>query len=423
MSAFIFKKYYYDPIEKEASFIYSYGDGRDFCEKIRFEQALDIYDEQALDRALFLAFLVTGTSYYKTFPVRDIVFETGAIDAWQSEFCRQVYQEGLSQFAYENDLGRNDLAQFLATTSASYKEPVAYQGHGIIALQSGGKDSLLVAHQLETKGLSYTPWYVSQGVSYPHILDDLKESVVVAHRNIDRPALARASQEGGRNGHVPVTYILSSYALIQAILLQKDTVLVAIGHEGAEPHAWIDDLAITHQWSKTWPAEQLLAEYIARYVSPDIRIGSPLRAFSELKIAEVFANNAWSRFGSQFSSCNVANYQQGVDNKQLIWCGQCPKCVNSYLLFAPFIDKQTLDSLMGGDVFAKRELDDTIKGLLGVDGVMKPFECVGEVAELSLAYHLARENGYTELPFDVPQSDFNKDSLYDAQAWVRELLQ
>ena len=52
-------------------------------------------------------------------------------------------------------------------------------------------------------------------------------------------------------------------------------------------------------------------------------------------------------------------------------------------------------------------LTETFKGLLGIDGVMKPFECVGEVDELRLAYHMAQKIHDYKLPFNVPSTDFD----------------
>lgn len=420
---FVFKDYGYDKDEKTAWFEYGF-DEKDyvFRETMRFEQVLETYDAEALERALFLSFLVVGTSYFKTFPSRGVKFERGGIDAWQANFLNKVYQEGLSQLAFENNLTRAHLAHFVPTGS-DVTGAVPYEGEGILALQSGGKDSLLVATLLEKKGQTYTPWYVSNGPAYPKLLDDLGFRLALAHRLIDRDHLAQVAIEGGRSGHVPVTYIILSYAVIQAILLGKDTVLAAIAHEGDEPHGWIDDLPVNHQWSKTWAAEQLFAEYAERYISPTIRVGSPLRQYSELKVAELFSHDAWRRFGDKFSSCNVANYGQGADNSILTWCGNCPKCANSYLLFAPFIDKNALDARLGGDLFAKPSLTETFKGLLGIDGVMKPFECIGEVDELRTAYHHALERGYGPLPFEVPGADFSIDYLYPAQEWAIKILQ
>ena len=370
-----------------------------------------------LERSLFLTFLLIGTSYYKTFPTRDVVLRTGRLDEWQANFLNTVYQEGLSQYAFENTLTRQDLANFSATGQSQTAVP--YHGEGVLSLQSGGKDSLLIASLLTHQGMPFTPFYITNGPSHPALLDELGAPLRIAHRMLDRDALRKAQEDGGLNGHVPVTYIVQAIALIQAVLLGNNTVLAAIGHEGEEPHAWIDDLPVNHQWSKTWAAEEAFAAYVERYISPDIRIGSPLRQYSELKVTQLFARYAWGAFGHSFSSCNQANYGQGRDNTVLSWCGVCPKCANSYLLFAPFIDKTELDELFGGrSLLTNPMLTDTFKGLLGVGGIMKPFECVGEIAELRLAYHQAVQRGYEPLPFVVPDSSFDIEVRYPAQAWV-----
>lgn len=417
MNAFRFVSY--ELAGDTAVFVYA-DDAREYREQVRFATGTEKYDEALVDRALFLAFILIGTSYYKASPTRTVQIEQGGIDEWQAKFFTRVYQEGLSQYAYENDLTRADLAVF-----ASFGQPaeaVSSQGKGILSLQSGGKDSLLVAALLERAKQPYVPWYVTNHTSHPSVLDKLGEPLIVAHRQLDREGLKAAALAGRLNGHVPVTYIMLSLAVIQAILLGKNTVLAAIAHEGDEPHAWIDDLPVNHQWSKTWQAEKAFADYVQRYISPDIRVGSPLRALSELKVAELFVDRAWKKYGTSFSSCNVANYQQGTDNTTLSWCGNCPKCANSYLLFAPFIDQETLQARLGGDLFAKSELTATFKGLLGVDGHMKPFECVGEVDELRQAYHMSQLNGFTSLPFTVPASGFDKDARYEAQGWAEELV-
>lgn len=423
MSRFIFEKYSFNEVNYVAEFHYRFEDSeRQFVERIEFSGVGGKYDHVALDRALRLAHLLVGTSYYKTFPTPDVDVATGGIDEWQADFLNYVYQEGLSQFAFENNLAQQDLAQFVASSNDESNQ-VPYTGEGIIAMQSGGKDSLLVAALLEESSTSYTPFYISSTDNHPAILDTLTEPLTKAWRTLDKKALQQASEDGGKNGHVPVTYIALSYALIQAILLGKNTVLMAVAHEGEEPHEWIGELPVNHQWSKTWQAEQLFVEYVQRYVSPDIRVGSPLRQYSELKVTELFAKYAWSRFGAQFSSCNIANYQQGADNTKLVWCGECPKCANSYLLFSPFVSAIELQARLGGKLYADESLVETFKGLLDVDGVMKPFECVGEVAELRQAYHLSQENGYESLLFDVPKSDFSVDELHPSQDWTTALLE
>lgn len=392
-----------------------------------------------LARALFLSYIINGTSYYKAFPSREVRLPF-LIDQTQADFFNAIYQEGLSQFAYENKLKREDLAHFIATSDipqsiSDIKEStdeirttisgirttisdIKKTTSGIITLQSGGKDSLLTAAILNE---SHTPWtalYVSTSGAYPKIIDEVgAKDVEIINRDIDLKALKNAEALGGKNGHVPVTYINISLALIQAIIDDKDTILTSIGHEGEEPHSIIKstekDLLVNHQWSKTAEAEKLLQDYVKNYVSPKFQIFSPLRKYSELKIAKLFVEKCWQTFGHKFSSCNVINYGQRTDNSELKWCGRCAKCANSYLLFAPFLKPQELNSLFKDNhgLFEIPELTDDFKGLLGIDNNLKPFECVGEVAELRRAYHM-KQPGYPDLPFSVPDSDFDYDKPY-----------
>jgi len=422
MNRFIFKSYSFDDEATTAHFLYGFEDGRNFEESVKFKKSVQ-YDNELLDRALFLAFVLIGTSYYKTFPSTEVVLEQ-PLDDWQTKFFNSVYQEGLSQFAFENKLHREDLAHFKATGDYS-SEPVSYQGLGTLVLESGGKDSLLSAVLLRKKGIDFTAWYLSSSEHHPKTLDDVGPVLELAVRKIDRDSLKTAADDGALNGHVPITYIVQSLAAIQTILLGKSDILVSIAHEGEEAHDHIGDLPVTHQWSKMWHAETAFAEYVSRYISPNIRVGSPLRQYSELRVAELFVENAWEKYGHQFSSCNVANYGQGADNTTLKWCGNCPKCANSYLLFAPFLPSTELKSIFNNqDLFTKPTLEQTFKGLLGIDGVPKPFECIGEIDELRLAYQKSQaKGGYGSLPFDVPVSNFDYMQTYPAQDWAVKMLQ
>lgn len=421
---FIFRSYLFNEAKQEATFKYCYGK-YSFKEKIVFSHIDKNYSKSALDRALFLAFLTIGTSYYKAFPAREVTFEMGGLDEWQAQFADRIYQEGLSQFAFENDLTRKELATFEVSKKVKYSN-LGYRGDGVLALQSGGKDSLLLATFLQKKEIKFTPWYIGPSDKYPKILNELCHPLSKAQRIIDHESLGRAKKEGALNGHVPVTFIVLSIALIETILNRKNTVLVSIGHEGEEPHAFIGDLPVTHQWSKTWEAERLFSEYIHRYISPNINVGSPLRGYSELRIAELFARYAWSKFGKSFSSCNRANYTQGQDNTQLKWCGECPKCANSYLLFAPFVLPQELQAVFNGqDLFTKQSLRPIFEGLLGIGDARKPFECIGEVDELRTAYYMAKrqwKDAIGNFPFSVPEVEYDYKKEYPVQGWVEDYL-
>lgn len=417
---FIVHPFEFDEVKQQVEFRYSFDDEVDkFTEVITFQPTENDYDKSALKKSLNLSAILVGTSYYKAFPAKQVVIKGQTLDNWQAQFFNLVYQEGLSQFAFENELTRAELAQFKADddTNASGDN---YQSNDDtpLVLQSGGKDSLLLAQLLEKANRQYTPWFMQNSNQHPQVLDSLKFPLSLAQRKVDIAQLEKAASSGGLNGHVPVTYIVLSLAVAQSILLGKNKVIAAIGNEGEEPHAHIGDLAVSHQWSKTWLAEQQMAKYINDYVAEGFKIGSALRKYSELKIAELFVENCWEKYKYEFSSCNRANYMQGMNNQTLQWCGDCPKCANSFLLFAPFVAPDDLITVFTGqNLFEKPSLQDTFKGLLDVDGVMKPFECVGETTELQLAYHMAHVNypDQYKLPFTVPESKFDYNKTFPHQ--------
>lgn len=421
---FILDSYRYDANTGEATFSYSFDNKRRFSETLLLTPAED-YDKATFDRVMRLAHGLIGISYYKTFPAKTISVQSFELNAQMADFFSTVYKDGLSQFVYENNLTPNDIGSFIATSN-DQNDDGDYHGSGTVVLQSGGKDSLLVATLLKKQGESFDGLYCTSGGSYPKILNTIgARTLHTPRRRLDSEALKQALADGGLNGHVPITFIIMAIGLLQAVLENKATVLVAAGQEGEEPHAYIGEYAIRHQWSKTWEAEQLFARYVAQNISPAIRIGSPLRGFSELKIAQLFAKVCWEKYGHDFSSCNVANYQQGQSNETLRWCGNCSKCANSFLLFAPFVEPFELIGVFGSNLFMNPNLQADFKGLLGVENAIKPFECVGEVDELRYAYHRARQTfpaaGY-HLGFDVPASDFDVDRSGPMQEWARALL-
>ena len=424
---FKFLSYYFDKTSLTGTFVYQGIDNVIFTEKVtfaahpdtkngkRFNATNDPALDALLDKAMFLAFMMLGSSYYKAHPT-PYVNVPKPIDEFQANFFNKVFQEGLSQYAFENGLTRDNLAHFKATTTQI--EPAQkYNGDGVLSLQSGGKDSLLTATLLSEANIEFTPWYVSSDPSgtHPAVIDELFPQLIdkkasIAIRAIDRPHL---QQSGGLNGHVPVTFINVALAIIQAILNNQNVVLTSVGNEGSEAHAKIGDLLVNHQWSKTWEAEQLMAEYVKRYLSENIKVGSAIRKFSELRVAELFVNKCWQKYGYKFSSCNQANYKQGAQNSALSWCGNCAKCANTYILFSPFLAPQVLQTLFKDeDLFKKPSLTDTFKGLLGVDNVMKPFECIGSVDELRFAYqHRMKVNPIRVEPPINPVRNYQAETI------------
>ena len=390
---FKFLDYNFDDLSNIATFRYQGKNDLIFTETIKFKRTVENYDKELLNNALFLAFVILGTSYYKAEPTTEVKLPRD-LDKTQALFFNKIYQEGLSQFVFENQLTRESLATFEATKDSNAVQKTLNQGAKALVLVSGGKDSLLALEKIKQSGISFEIAYISPNGAYPSILNELGNPIII-ERSIDKENLKNA---GGLNGHVPVTLINEAISLIQSILIGASHIEFGIGKEGLEPHAWIGDLPINHQWSKTEEAQELLKNYIKNYLAENLTISSTLASKTELEIAEEFAKTCWDKYAGKFSSCNVANYKQENNVEELKWCGKCAKCANSYLLFCPFVPYEKQLEIFGHDLFTDPELTETFKGLLGIDGVMKPFECIASIDELKWAYE-HKLPGYGNLNF------------------------
>ena len=99
---FIFEGYSFDEGSLTATFNYSFDGKLTFQEQVIFSTSETNFNREVLDAALQLAFYLTGTSYYKTFPTKTVLFNAAAPNRHQAEFLNEVYTQGLSQFIFEN---------------------------------------------------------------------------------------------------------------------------------------------------------------------------------------------------------------------------------------------------------------------------------------------------------------------------------
>jgi hypothetical protein len=161
-------------------------------------------------------------------------------------------------------------------------------------------------------------------------------------------------------------------------------------------------VAINHQYSKSSEFEADYQAHLQRNFGKTMRYYSLLRPFSELRIAQLFAERGFAKYKDVFSSCNRAYTH---DSHELFWCGECPKCAFVFLALAPFVERAELESLWHGkNLLLDPELEDTYRGLLGIKGD-KPLECVGEVKECRAAMQMAQKT-YPELAkytFELPE--------------------
>jgi hypothetical protein len=344
---------------------------------------LDAARMAALERAVRLLHLVAGVSYYKACFAPEISIEDDPPDPELAGFLRHLYARGLAECRYVNDLRGREIPPFPSARGTSPAAEPAGVGDRPLVPVGGGKDSVVTLEAVRRAGLD--PLLFSVGAA-PAVL----RTVAVAglpHVTVARtlsPRLFELNREGAYNGHVPVTAITSSLALIAGLVHGAGQVVMADERSASAGNLVWDGIDVNHQYSKSWDFERRFAAVVARYVAPDLGYFSLLRPWSELAIARRFA--ALPEYHRAFVSCNRA-FLLDRDRRTPSWCGDCPKCRFVTLALAPFLDGERIVSIIGSDLLADPAQLPGFAALLGFDAG-KPLECVGEVEEARVAMGL-----------------------------------
>jgi UDP-N-acetyl-alpha-D-muramoyl-L-alanyl-L-glutamate epimerase len=378
----------FDPPTRTATLRYAFdGGGPEFVETVTFETAPTSAlapDDPRLERAMLHLQVAAGTSYYKAAaPTR--VEVDAALTPGEIEFHRHLYDEGLREFAVVNGLPVPrpvDIVASSATALPDGASPAGAPRTGLVVPLGGGKDSLVLAEAL--RPLEPRLFAVNPHRLVTELADEAGLELLVVRRTLS-PELDRLNRVGARNGHVPITAIVSLICVLGAVVYGYDTIAMAVERSASEETVMVDGVPVNHQYSKSLEFERLLQRLIRSSIDGGLAYGSALRPYSELAISRAFAG--LGRYQSTFCSCNVVFRRSAGSSEG--WCGRCPKCRFVALILAPFVTRSALASIMGVDL-----LDDPGQ-VAGFAALMstedKPFDCVGERRESAAAFRLLGE--------------------------------
>ena len=376
-------------------------DGRDFVERVSLSPG-PRWDTPAARAAARLVFLLAGVSYYKTAapPVIDLG-DTALTDA-ERAFLRDFYLQGLGEYAYKNDLDLSDLRIEAPTAPTAPAAPGLAEAPAAAAVSGrlgralvpfgGGIDSIVTVEGVRKVAADVALFVVSRpgdrfaAIERPAEVSGLP--VVRAGREID-PQLLRSAELGFRNGHVPVTGVISAIAVLAAVLDDRDVVVMSNEWSASVPTLEYRGEPVNHQYSKSAAFESAFRDVLAADPAGMPGYFSALRDRTELWVGDKFA--ALTGYHATFRSCNKAfiiDRQRRLDH----WCGTCDKCCFIDLILAPFMSAEQLRAVFaadggGGEPLDNPELAPKFEALLGSG--TKPFECVGEVNECRAAIVLA----------------------------------
>jgi hypothetical protein len=355
-----------------------------------------------IERTLFALHMIGGISYFKTCLPKKIVVRSGDLTLPQTKFWNTVYEHGLGEFFFRNDIDFRGLIKFPVIHSdkaTSLNEIVKSKGlrekkvekklNRVLVPIGGGKDSMVTIELLKKAGLNVTLLRME-----PHpIIDELAYAAGLPILTVQRslsPNLFDLNKQGALNGHVPITAYLSIVATLVAIIYDFDAVVMSNEQSANYGNVEFKGLEINHQWSKSLQFEKLFRRYIVESIESDVEYFSALRPFSELKITEIFSK--YPQYFSRVTSCNK-NWrileESETDQK---WCGSCPKCAFVFACMAAYLDKDQLKAMFGSILYDNESLIPLFQELLGIKN-FKPFECVGTPEETAAAFFLAHKRG------------------------------
>ncbi len=361
---------------------YGYKSGLRFCESIDFHTPLPQANglRESFDAAVSALCALAGVSYYKAFVPKRIVVEAPPLDASQLAFFRDLYLNGLGEFAVRNNLDLSGRAEFVCAAApdpsgagAPHHERLPRRA---AVLVGGGKDSLVSVEALRAANEPMVLFAVNPKKP---ILDCAATSglpFLKVTRTLD-PKLFALNEGGAYNGHVPITAIVSFIAIAAAFVHGFDAVVLSNERSANEATLEKDGIEVNHQFSKTSSAEAEIARYVREWISARLAYFSLLRPLSELHIAQLFGKAG--RYDGAFTSCNRA-FRLRAEAPSERWCCDCPKCRFTFLMLATALPFERMVA-----IFGKNLLDDEsqLKGyeeLTGLSG-HKPWECVGEIGE------------------------------------------
>lgn len=362
------------------------GSVTEFTEVVELPGTPDAVAPAAIEPVLRLLSLAASLSYFKAFAPGTIRVP-GGLTATERTFLDELTTNGLGEFAYVNDLPAVfdtviDAPELSPRLDRSSQESSPRR---VLVAVGGGKDSIVSIEALRGAGYDVGLFSVNSYEPIEATASAAGLPLLSARRRLD-PALFRLNEEGAPNGHVPVTAVNSLVAILTAMTLGYDTVVFSNEASSSFGNVVWHGRTVNHQWSKGLEFERLLRDSLPPEAPTYVSL---LRPLTELRIARRFASH--TGYHQVFTSCNRAFKLQERDRTS--WCADCPKCRFVFLCLAPFMPASELLAIFDGrDMFADPSQLQGFLELLGADGLLKPFECVGEPDECRVAVSLLAEH-------------------------------
>ncbi len=341
-----------------------------------------------IDNLVFNLGLIEMLSYWKATCSPQIIIKAGYLNEDQIVFWKNLLIKGLGEFFYNNEIDfmQKDLVEFIVESKNKFNKFNGHLKDHDLVLIGGGKDSAVTLDSIAKSGKEFNCLLLNPTDAAIKITEvgGCSDPIIIK-RTID-PKLLELNKLGFLNGHTPFSAYLAFLGSLSGMLYDYKNIIVSNESSSNEGNVnWIGQ-EINHQYSKSFEFEKDFRNYSQKYLAPT-NYYSFSRKFNELEIARQFAG--MEKFHKVFRSCNKGS-------KTGIWCGQCSKCLFSYLILYPFLGKK-LKEIFGRDLLDDENLSPIMEELLQLPGKFKPFECVGTKEEIEYAMLLGILKGKRKL--------------------------
>jgi hypothetical protein len=423
--AFVFSGYNVLPDNRSVKFHYQVKmvnePDIDFTESWVLPVDIDVNNN--LVRNILDALLIgVGISYYKIF-VPSYFELPFSLSEPAAKFWNLVYRDGMSEFLYINKLDPAVMARFDGLAEASSVSAPGLSNTAVLGI-GGGKDSIVAGELLKNIGVDIKGFVFGTGTDVGQtqkVADDMGIELLKIARNIDLKIIELNKRSDTLSGHVPISMLFALASLLLGATLGHAYGVVANEFSASEENIIWNGLNVNHQWSKSFIFEKAFQSFVASCISPDMRYFSAIRPLTSVAVAKLFSR--YPVYLGDFTSCNLVFRIDPARRPAGNWCGECAKCLSSFILLAPWIDSQKLIDLFGKNMLNDGSQKQLFLELTGVEG-HKPLDCVGTTEEIILSLNLASERS---LFSDSAMMTLAKDSGIirdnDWQAILQDYLQ
>jgi len=348
----------------------------------------NILKHSEIQTLVFNIGMVEMLSYWKITCPPQILVRPHTLNAEQVGWWKKLYFNGLGEFFYLNNIEASigDFVKINSEGDITNSLQTELDYNKTIVPIGGGKDSVVSLELLKAGGLEVFPMMVNPSPASRRTIENagysLDDSLVVK-RFLD-PKMLQLNKEGYLNGHTPFSALLAFTNVLVAAILGIGN--IALSNENSANESTVPGTKINHQYSKSFEFEQDFDFYCKKYIHQGLNYFSFLRPLNEMQIAKLFSG--FPQHFSTFRSCNVGS-------KKDEWCGNCPKCLFTFVILSPFVGKERLHEIFGENLLNKQNLKPVLLELSGRSDI-KPFECVGTVGEVNASLAWIKGNVQNE---------------------------